>query len=71
MTTEKDATVPVGPAWNGVTRAWVTKTLVEHRLTVGRCACGWQMAPNVPMLPAHEIHVAEVPVPRKPTDERG
>ena len=68
---ESDYTVPVGPAWNGVTRAWVAKTLSEHRLTVGRCTCGWRMPSRVPMLPAHEIHVAEVLVPREAPAERG
>lgn len=73
QTGEGGANVPVGPAWNGVSRAWVAKTLTEHRLTIGRCTCGWQIPHNAPMLPAHEIHVAEVLTtpPATPTEGGG
>jgi len=44
----------------GVSRAWFTKTLYEHRFTLGGCSCGWQPVPDAPALPAHEAHVAGV-----------
>ena len=41
-----------------MTAPTMAEVLAEHRLTIGRCTCGWQMPRNVPMLPAHEAHVA-------------
>lgn len=51
-----------GSGCGSVTRDPITAAadvLAAHRLTVGRCTCGWRMPANVPMLPAHEAHVAQ------------
>jgi hypothetical protein len=38
----------------------VTRALAEHRLLVTHCRCGWPVPRNVPLLAAHEAHVADV-----------
>lgn len=38
---------------------WLVRLQAEHRFTVGRCTCGWQIPSNMPMLPGYEAHLAD------------